>query len=72
MVNLFFIHQAGYKASNYGFVCSSDYSPFAVLGRWPVYVASVIAVLGLVFIALTWPFCGRRTVMLECIRPFRG
>lgn len=71
VVNLLFIHQGGYKASNYGFVCTSDYSPFAVLGRWPVYVAAVIGLLGVFFIALTWPFCGRRTLALRFIRPFR-
>jgi len=70
VVNLLFIHRGGYQASNYGFVCSSDYSPFAVLGRWPIYVIGLMAIMGLFFTILTWPFCGRRTLSLRSLRPF--
>jgi hypothetical protein len=46
LVNLLFIHLGGYQASNYGFVCTSDYSPFAVRGRWPVYVIGLMGIMG--------------------------
>lgn len=58
VVNLFFIHAAGYPLTNYGFVCSSDYSPFAILGPWPVYVVGMALALGVLFALLTAPFCG--------------
>ncbi len=70
LVNLIFIHTGGYLDSNYGFVCTCDYSPFAVLGRWPVYLGGVLVAMALFFVILTIPFCGRRAVALKSIRPF--
>lgn len=60
LVNLFFIHGAGFQTSNYGFVCTSDYSPFGILGPWPWYVAGLLLVMGFIFTLLTWPFFWRR------------
>jgi hypothetical integral membrane protein (TIGR02206 family) len=68
LVNLLFIHGAGYQTSNYGFVCSSDYSPFAILGPWPHYVLGLLLVMGLLFTFLTWPFCGKRTLAWKSVR----
>lgn len=70
LANVICIYHGGYPTANYGFVCSSNYSPLGVLGPWPVYVVGLIAVLGLFFTMLTWPFCGRRTWSWRCIRPF--
>lgn len=68
VVNLLFIHAGDYPLTNYGFVCSSDYSPFDILGPWPVYVFGMALVLGLFFAILTTPFCGRAALDPRCIR----
>ena len=56
VVNLLLKSLGGYTTANYGFVCSSDYSPFAILGPWPVYVFMQIDLLAGVFTMLTFPF----------------
>ena len=68
VVNLLFIHAGDYAQTNYGFVCTSDYSPFHILGPWPVYVFGMTFVLGLFFVVLTAPFCGRSALDPRCIR----
>jgi hypothetical integral membrane protein (TIGR02206 family) len=64
----------GFPGSNYGFVCSSDYSPFSVLGSWPQYLIYILLILGVFFCLLTWPFCGRTSVSFGAIgwNMFRG
>lgn len=64
VVNLLLIHFGGFKDTNYGFTCTSDYSPFGILGPWPLYLALKIALLWGVFVALTYPFCGRAAMRL--------
>lgn len=56
LVNVLLKHIGGYATANYGFVCSSDYSPFAILGPWPVYVFMQLALLAGIFAILTFPF----------------
>jgi hypothetical integral membrane protein (TIGR02206 family) len=48
----------GFTTANYGFVCSSEYSPFTGLGPWPWYVFIMAGALWLIFAALTMPFLG--------------
>jgi hypothetical integral membrane protein (TIGR02206 family) len=66
VVNQVLIGQ-GFPGSNYGFVCSSAYSPFAVLGAWPQYLILMLFILGGFFCLLTWPFCGRAAVSFRAI-----
>ncbi len=68
VLNWCLMRMGGYATANYGFVCTSDYSPFAVLGAWPWYVGGLLLVLGIFFFALTAPFLGLKA--LEW--PFRG
>jgi hypothetical integral membrane protein (TIGR02206 family) len=58
--NLLLIKFGSFQYANYGFVCSSDYSPFHLLGPWPWYVLALAGVLGVLFTALTLPFLGKK------------
>jgi uncharacterized membrane protein YwaF len=60
VINVLLKKLGGHATANYGFVCSSDYSPFGILGPWPTYVIVKIILLGGIFALLTLPFRQRR------------
>jgi hypothetical integral membrane protein (TIGR02206 family) len=62
LANAFLQKACGFPTANYGFVCSSDYSPFAMLGPWPWYVLGMAGGLFVCFTALTAPFVGWRAL----------
>ncbi|MCX6874898.1 MAG: TIGR02206 family membrane protein [Verrucomicrobia bacterium] len=65
VVNLLLIHVGGYQDANYGFTCTSAYSPFGVLGPWPIYLVVKILLLAVVFAILTVPICGRSALRFQ-------
>jgi hypothetical integral membrane protein (TIGR02206 family) len=70
LLNAALIHWGGFPQANYGFVCSSDYSPFALLGPWPWYNLVEWLLLGGMFTVLTVLLIGWSAVDWKQLRPW--